>query len=128
MWGRRIEGREDVLVALFETPANLVPKVDSTINYVAVRDDGLNRGRQDNRGYEGLAISPDGKKLFAILQDPRAGSGTDPRQGRNIGVSAIVALNATEFLILERDNRGIGVEHPTGVPGTRSPFRPMSPM
>jgi hypothetical protein len=31
-------------------------------------------------------------------------------QGRNIGVSAIVAINATDFLILERDNRGLGIE------------------
>jgi hypothetical protein len=154
--------------------------VGTAVNYVATRDDGLNRGRQDNRGYEGLAISPDGKRLYGVLQDPRTneddkanvddtdtdgrqgqnvrivvfnndpasgllyrmaiaqyvyqlepqaavlarivaaggtGSATDPRQGRNIGVSAIVALNDTEFLVLERDNRGIGVENPTGVPG-----------
>jgi hypothetical protein len=31
-------------------------------------------------------------------------------QGRNIGISAIIALNSTEFLVLERDNRGIGVD------------------
>ena len=31
-------------------------------------------------------------------------------QGRNIGVSAIVAINATDFLVLERDNRGLGIE------------------
>lgn len=29
-------------------------------------------------------------------------------QGRNIGVSAILALNSHEFLVLERDNRGFG--------------------
>jgi len=39
---------------------------------------------------------------------------TDPRQGRNIGVSAIHAINDTEFLVLERDNRGIGVDDPIG--------------
>ena len=39
---------------------------------------------------------------------------TDPRQGRNIGVSAIHAINGTEFLVLERDNRGIGVDDPAG--------------
>jgi hypothetical protein len=172
--------RTGVLIAVFDTPANLVPKVGTTVNYVATRDEGLNRGRQDNRGYEGLAISPDGKRLYAVLQDPRTndddkanvddtdtdgrqgqnvrivvfnndpasgvlyrtsiaqyvyqlepqaavlgrilaaggtGSATDPRQGRNIGVSAIVAINDSEFLVLERDNRGIGVENPTGVPG-----------
>jgi len=31
-------------------------------------------------------------------------------QGRSIGLSAIAALSDTEFLVLERDNRGLGVE------------------
>lgn len=29
-------------------------------------------------------------------------------QGRNIGLSAITALTASTFIVLERDNRGIG--------------------
>jgi hypothetical protein len=32
------------------------------------------------------------------------------QQGRSIGLSAIHALSDTEFLVLERDNRGLGVE------------------
>lgn len=32
------------------------------------------------------------------------------QQGRSIGLSAIHALTDTEFLVLERDNRGLGVE------------------
>jgi len=131
---------------------------------------GGNEGPQDNRGYEGLAISPDSSKLFAVLQDalvnepppnngrngrnvriivfdndpgsstytksiaqyvyqlepqadvaarinaikPGNATATDPRQGRNIGVSSIVAINDTQFLVLERDNRGIGVDDPGG--------------
>lgn len=31
-------------------------------------------------------------------------------QGRSIGLSAITALSDSEFLVLERDNRGVGVE------------------
>ncbi|MBE9003601.1 esterase-like activity of phytase family protein [Fortiea sp. LEGE XX443] len=143
----------------FATPSNLIPRQsDGTINYV----DGLptiSTGRQDNRGYEGVTLSPDGSRLFAMLQDPLVNEGSpDGRrsgnlrivefdtntgdstaqyiyqlesladinarvpdnlfganaQGRNIGISAITALNNNEFLVLERDNRGFGVEDPTG--------------
>jgi hypothetical protein len=45
---------------------------------------------------------------------PGNASSTDPRQGRNIGLSSIVAINDHEFLVLERDNRGIGVDDPAG--------------
>lgn len=171
--------RKGRLVRAFETPANLIPKAGSLVNYIAPRDScsatlvppfcGLTAGRQDNRGFEGLAITPDGKRLYAVLQDPLvnepppnngrngrnlrivvfdndrrsstfgtsvaqyayqleaqadiaariiaaggSASGTDPRQGRNIGLSAIVAVNNHEFLVLERDNRGIGVDDPAG--------------
>lgn len=164
--------RKGRLVFVFETPANLIPKVSGSPNFAATRDDGLDDGRQDNRGFEGIAITPDGKKLFAVLQDPLVdepgpnngrngrnvrivvfdndhgspsfgsgiaqyayqlekqadvlarivaaggtGSATNPRQGRNIGLSAIVALNEHEFLVLERDNRGIGVDNPQGKAG-----------
>ena len=161
--------RRGKLLRIFPTPANLVPKVGTTVNYVTDRDGGLNAGRQDNRGFEGIAITPDGARLYAVLQDPLinepgpnngrngrnlrivvydndrhsptygtsiaqyayqlepqadiaarivAAGGTatptDPRQGRNIGLSAITAINENEFLVLERDNRGIGVDDPAG--------------
>ncbi len=186
--------RSGRLIAEFEVPANLVPKpIATVVDYVAARNgDFSGSGRQDNRGYEGLAISPDGKKLFAVLQDPLLNEGPrtsgtpentdndgrdgqwvrivvfdnnwwsptyrqsiaqyayqleaqpaivarilaaggsavaaprvnlpgsandvspDPSQGRNIGLSAIVALNDHEFLVIERDNRGIGVDDPAG--------------
>jgi hypothetical protein len=49
-----------------------------------------------------------------ILADGGIATATDPRQGRNIGLSAVLALNAWEMLVLERDNRGIGVDDPAG--------------
>ncbi|MEA5510540.1 esterase-like activity of phytase family protein [Crocosphaera sp. UHCC 0190] len=147
----------------FMTPDNLIPKEGATSNYVDGRGT-ITTGRQDNRGFEGLAISPDGTKLLAMLQDPLVNEGTsgtsdDGRysgnlrivefdtitgnstaqyiyqleslvdindripgtandfpatsQGRNIGISAIIAINNHEFLVLERDNRGLGVDAPT---------------
>lgn len=172
--------RKGRLRRVFQTPDNLIPKVDQATNFVADRDRGLTGGRQDNRGFEGLAITPDGLHLVAVLQDPlvnepgpnngrngrhvrivvfdndprsrtyttsiaqyvyelelqadvrarilAAGgiaTSTDPRQGRNVGLSAIVAVNDHEFLVLERDNRGMGVDDPAGasVVGTKRVYR-----
>jgi hypothetical protein len=153
-------------------PPNLLPKQsDGNLNFVDGRGT-ITTGRQDNRGFEGLTISPDGTKLFGILQDPlvNEGSSNDGRrsnnlrivrydvatgksdaqyiypletladinaripgtaddfsatsQGRNIGVSAIVAINDQEFLVLERDNRGIGVDPTANLPiGSKQIFK-----
>jgi phytase-like protein len=49
---------------------------------------------------------------------------TDLRQGRNIGVSAIIAVNDHDFLVLERGNRGIGVDDPrANTTGSKRVFR-----
>lgn len=94
-------------------------------------------GRVTNKGMEGLAISPDGKSLFGIMQSPLAqDGGVDGRATRivkidvasgavsqyaypltNIGtaakpkfltVSEIVAINDHAFLVDERDGKGLG--------------------
>jgi len=97
-----------------------------------------------NRGFEGLAISPDGKFVYAMLQsamlDEGAGNGVVNRivkfdyatgqavaqyaykmegsnQGR--GISALVALNDHEFLVLERNNRGVGVSSDMSSPNKK---------
>jgi hypothetical protein len=157
-------------VRSLNTPNNLIPKAGTTTNYVDGRQTtsnpgGITSGRQDNRGFEGLTITPDGSTLYAILQDPLVNEGvngttSDGRfsrnirivkfdvatgnstgqyiyqlesladindripgttndfggsaQGRNIGVSSITALNDKEFLVIERDNRGIGEADPNG--------------
>ncbi|HEY9690917.1 MAG TPA: esterase-like activity of phytase family protein [Oculatellaceae cyanobacterium] len=147
----------------FNTPSNLIPQQsDGTINYVDGRPI-ITSGRQDNRGFEGLTLSPDGSKLFAMLQDPLVNEGdtnegrrsrnlriveydtktgeslaqyiyqvesiadindripgttndfTATAQGRNIGISSITALNDNEFLVIERDNRGVGEADPTSI-------------
>lgn len=92
------------------------------------------KGRQSNRGFEGLAISPDGGKLWAILQSPLIQDGAldaaNERIGVNCrileviiatgatrelvyplssdanGVNEILALSEHELLVLERDGKG----------------------
>lgn len=127
-------------VRTFTTPANLIPRNDAdadpetpdTPNYAG--DAGNNAGKRTNRGFEGLAISPDGEYAYAMLQsamlDEGGGNGVCNRivkfdtetgtavaqyayqmegssQGR--GISALLAINHHEILVLERNNRGIGV-------------------
>lgn len=147
-------------------PENLKPKdSNGNVNYSTADEGEVVTGRVKNRGFEGMTLSPDGKQLYALLQDPLTEEGQSPSgqangrfsrnlrliefdtttgastaqyiyqlesldsineripgttddfnpnaQGRNIGISAIVALNNEEFLVLERDNRGFGVEDPT---------------
>lgn len=57
-------------------------------------------GRQANRGLEGLAISPDGRSLFSILQSPLIQDGAlnakNKRIGRNIRVLELPAGAPTE--------------------------------
>jgi hypothetical protein len=127
--------RDGTLNRVFQTPANLVPRNSGTSvpNYAS--DAGNDAGKRTNRGFEGLAITPDGKYAYAMLQsamlDEGGGNGVYNRivkfdtatgqavaqyaykmegssQGR--GISSLVALNDHEFLVLERNNRGMGVD------------------
>jgi hypothetical protein len=90
-------------------------------------------GRTANKGMEGLAITPDGKTLVGIVQAPLIQDAAlggaaakllrivtiDIETGRatheygyllttGSGVSEIVALNQHEFLVDERDGKGLG--------------------
>jgi hypothetical protein len=122
-----------VRVRTFVTPANLIPRNATNVpNYAG--DTGNSAGKRTNRGFEGLAISPDGDYVYAMLQSAMLdeGGGSDvcnriiqfstasgtavaqyayqmegSSQGR--GISALFAINDHEFLVLERNNRGIGV-------------------
>src|SRR6185295_7858186 len=90
-------------------------------------------GRQANRGMEGLAISPDGQKLYGLMQSPLiqdgALNGSNTRIGTNVrllevdvdsgatrellypmdsashGNNEILAVNGHQFLVLERDGK-----------------------
>ncbi len=121
-------------VRRFTPPANVIPRnaITSTPNFAG--DAGNTAGKTSNRGFEGLAISPDGRFAYATLQsamlDEGAGNGLYTRivkydmatgeavgqfaykfetTGQGRGVSELVALGNDKFLILERNNRGIGI-------------------
>jgi hypothetical protein len=123
-------------VRIFTTPSNLVPRNAGVVPNIPnfADDTGNTAGKRTNRGFEGLAISPDGAFAYAMLQsamlDEGGGNGVCNRivkfdtetgqavaqyayqmeaasQGR--GISALVAINDHEFLVLERNNRGVGV-------------------
>lgn len=125
--------RSGNLLRTFTTPDNLIPRNAGNVPNFA-DDTGNVAGKRGNRGFEGLAIDPEGKYVYAMLQssmlDEGGGNGTLDRivkfdlatgvavaqyayrldaanQGR--GISALVALNDSEFLVLERNNRGIGI-------------------
>jgi hypothetical protein len=92
-----------------------------------------NTGRTPNKGMEGLAITPDGRTLVGILQAPLIQDAAEGGAANNLlrivtvdiasgktthqyaylltsgsGVSEIVALNDHEFLVDERDGKGLG--------------------
>lgn len=87
---------------------------------------GNTSGRTTNKGMEGLAITPDGKTLVGIMQAPLLqdtnkvvrivtvdiASGTTHEYAYQLtngsGVSEIVAINNHEFLVDERDGKGLG--------------------
>jgi hypothetical protein len=125
--------RQGALVRQFTTPANLVPRsAAGTPNYAS--DTGNTLGKRSNRGFEGLAISPDGHYAYAMLQSATLGEGGssgvynrivkfDTYTGVSVGqyaykmdsasngrgISSLVALGNDKFLVLERNNLGVGV-------------------
>ncbi len=138
----RMFNRAGEQIRAFTPPANLVPKVGSTVDYSATPGTAagsLTSGREPNRGFEGLAISPDGKYAYAMLQNGTVQDGyntaTGTRgqytrivkfdmetgeavaqyayklesSGQGRGISSIQALGNDKFLVIERNNRGVGV-------------------
>ena len=92
-----------------------------------IEDRSNTRGRVGNRGMEGLAISPDGKLAFGLMQSPliqdggRQGVNTRlveirlsnsdtrefvyPLEDDKLGTNEILAISDTRFLVIERDGK-----------------------
>lgn len=132
----RLFNRAGEQIRAFTPPANLVPKVSGNANSNAAAA-ALSSGPEGNRGFEGLAISPDGKFAYAVLQNGNVQDGwaasarglytrivkfdmatgeavaqyayklDSSSQGR--GLSGLVALGNDKFMVIERNNRCIGV-------------------
>ncbi len=70
--------RNGEFIRQYEVPTNTVPKVGADMNYNATTSaaPNLTAGRENNRGLEGLAISPDGKYAYAMLQNGLITDGT----------------------------------------------------
>lgn len=56
------------------------------------------------------AYQLESRTVLNAIDPSTADDFSSTQQGRSIGLSAIHALSDTEFLVLERDNRGLGVE------------------
>ena len=123
--------RNGKMVREYAVPENIKPTTaPGTYNY---DPDANTAGRRINRGFEGLAISPDGNFAYAMLQSAMVNEGGgngvynrivkfDTATGKAVaqyaykmegssqgrGISALVAINDHEFLVLERNNRGLG--------------------
>jgi hypothetical protein len=101
----------------------------------ALEISGNTSGRVTNKGMEGLAITPDGRTLVGFMQSPLIQDGGDGGRTNRIvtvdtatGVthqyaydnylgaplnktynsSELLAINSHEFLVLERDGKGLG--------------------
>lgn len=108
----------------FTLPSNLAVTNLSPLGTEEIN--GNTVGRVANKGMEGLAITPDGKTLVGIMQAPLEqdtkknvrivtidiASGATHEYAYKLstgsGVSEIVALNDHEFLVDERDGKGLG--------------------
>jgi hypothetical protein len=125
---RQFDNSTGKLVQTFTLPANLNVSNLSPVGNTEIS--GNTSGRTANKGMEGLALTPDGKTLVGIMQAPliQDASGASKNTIRIVtidvatkttheyaynlttgsGVSEIVALNDHQFLVDERDGKGLG--------------------
>lgn len=108
----------------FNLPASLTATQSFSTETAEIN--GNTAGRTTNKGMEGLAITPDGSKLVGIMQATALqdksknvrivvidiASGNTQEFAYKLtdgsGVSEILAVNNNQFLVLERDGKGLG--------------------
>lgn len=126
---RQFDSKTGQVIRTFALPAELDVTNQSPTGATEIADNPV--GRVANKGMEGLALTPDGKTLVGIMQAPLGqdaavnatdkmlrivtidvATGTTHEYGYMLttgsGVSDIVAINDHEFLVDERDGKGLG--------------------
>lgn len=121
---RQFDRTTGALLKTFALPSNLDVNLLSPMG--AAEISGNSVGRVANKGMEGLAITPDGKTLVGVMQAALEqdtskllrlvtidiATGTTREYGYKLttgtGVSEIVAVNDHQFLVDERDGKGLG--------------------
>jgi hypothetical protein len=125
---RQFDRATGELLRTYQLPANLA--VATPLPTEAGELAANTSGRTTNKGMEGLAITPDGKTLVGIMQAALIQDAVTPTkkmvrivtidvatgQTREYGyllttgsgVSEILAINGNEFLVDERDGKGLG--------------------
>jgi hypothetical protein len=126
---RQFDRVTGTLIKTFTLPANLDIATLSPQGKTETKNN--TSGRTDNKGMEGLAITPDGKTLVGIMQQALIqdaanaatkkmvrivtidiATGATAEYGYMLtagsGVSEITAINNHEFLVDERDGAGLG--------------------
>jgi hypothetical protein len=127
---RQFDRNTGNLIKTFGLPASFSAPNANAVG--ATEISGNTVGRVTNKGMEGLAITPDGKTLVGFMQSPLAQDGGDggrynriitidiasgaTRQvaydnrigTKNYNSSEILAINDKQFLVLERDGKGLG--------------------
>ena len=79
---------DGTFMARLVPPDNYLPRnASGEVDFRAMENRA--EGREDNRGFEGVALSPDGKTVYAILQSALTQDG-----GREAGATRLLALDA----------------------------------
>jgi hypothetical protein len=81
------------IVGVIVPPAAVQPHTAGALNFISTvaADD----GRRNNQGIEGVALSPDGKKLFTLLQSATVQDSGTPQQNRLYTRLAVYDVSST---------------------------------
>ena len=80
---------DGTFMARLVPPENYLPRDPNTGEINFAEDANRKEGREDNRGFEGVALSPDGKTLYAVLQ-----SGLMQDGGKESGATRLLTFDA----------------------------------